>query len=326
MSASSRTYWLTEPCRIRREDGSIRIERADATPVRIPITDIRDIVAFDHVDINTAAISVLGRHGVIIHVLDHYGNYVGAITPAEENSSAHVIRSQVKLTDLPETKISVGRALVTAAAHNIRWCLETDLLDEPLKRLTEQLAECASPEQLMGAEGNFRRTAWGVLDTMLPPWLRLEGRTRRPPTNAGNAFISYMNAITYARVLTALRCTPLHPALGFLHADTDRRRNTLALDLAEPFKPLFAERLLRRVAAQKILRESDFEAGVGYVSLSRDGRKKVAELMRTELETTVYHRKLRRKVSYEELIHLEALKIVRLCLENETYTPFRPWW
>lgn len=80
------------------------------------------------------------------------------------------------------------------------------------------------------------------------------------------------------------------------------------------------------MAAQKILRESDFEAGVGYVSLSRDGRKKVAELMRTELETTVYHRKLRRKVSYEELIHLEALKIVRLCLENETYTPFRPWW
>src|SRR5690606_31917192 len=111
MSASSRTYWLTEPCRIRREDGSIRIERADGTRVRIPITDIRDIVAFDHVDINTSAISVLSRQGVIIHVLDHYGNYVGAITPAEENSSAHVIRSQVKLTDLPETKISVGRAL-----------------------------------------------------------------------------------------------------------------------------------------------------------------------------------------------------------------------
>lgn len=222
MSASSRTYWLTEPCRIRREDGSIRIERADATPVRIPITDIRDTVAFDHVDINTAAISVLGRHGVIIHVLDHYGNYVGAITPAEENSSAHVIRSQVKLTDLPETKISVGRALVTAAAHNIRWCLETDLLDEPLKRLTEQLAECASPEQLMGAEGNFRRTAWGVLDTMLPPWLRLEGRTRRPPTNAGNAFISYMNAITYARGPDR---AALHPAASSARFPARRYRS-----------------------------------------------------------------------------------------------------
>ncbi|MEU9891061.1 type I-B CRISPR-associated endonuclease Cas1b [Sphaerisporangium sp. NPDC051017] len=326
MSAVSRTYWLTEPCRVRREDGSIRIERADSTPVRIPITDIRDLVIFDHVDLNTSAVSVLSKHGVIVHVLDHYGNYAGALTPAEENSSAHVLRRQVALTADEETKLTIGRALVATTAHNIRWSLETDLLDEPLARLDEQLTACESTEQLMGVEGNFRRTVWGVLDTMLPPWLRLEGRTRRPPTNAGNAFISYMNAITYARVLTALRCTPLHPALGFLHADTDRRRNTLALDLAEPFKPLFAERLLRRAAAQKTLRDSDFESGVGYASLSRDGRKKIAEMIRAELATTVYHRRLRRKVSYEELIHLEALKLVRLCLENEPYKPFRPWW
>ncbi|GAB3460112.1 hypothetical protein GCM10027570_44640 [Streptomonospora sediminis] len=98
------------------------------------------------------------------------------------------------------------------------------------------------------------------------------------------------------------------------------------MDLAEPFKPLFAERLLRRAAAQRTLRESDFESSVGRASLSKDGRKKVAEMLRTELSTTVYHRKLRRKVSYEELIHLEALKIVRLCLENAQYKPFRPWW
>jgi CRISPR-associated protein Cas1 len=178
----------------------------------------------------------------------------------------------------------------------------------------------------MGVEGNFRRTAWEVLDTLLPPWLRLGGRSRRPPANAGNAYISYANAIIYAKVLTTLRCTPLHPAIGFLHADTDRRRNTLALDLAEPFKPLFAERLLKRAAAQKTLSQSDFESGVGQASLSANGRKKVAELIRGELGASVYHRSLRRKVSYEELIHLEALKLVRLCLEQVPYKPFRPWW
>lgn len=56
MTAVSRTYWLTEPCRIRREDNSVRIERADS-PVHVPVTDIRDLVAFDHVEINTSAIS-----------------------------------------------------------------------------------------------------------------------------------------------------------------------------------------------------------------------------------------------------------------------------
>lgn len=326
MTAASRTYWLTEPCRIRREGNSVRIERADSSPVHVPVTDIRDLVTFDHVDLNTSAISLLSRHGVTIHVLDHYGNYAGAVTPAEDMASADVVRRQVTLTADPGTRLAVARSLVTATAFNVRWALDTSLLDGPLARIDDQLAACTDTGQVMGVEGNFRRTAWGVLDTVLPPWLRLDGRSRRPPANAGNAFVSYLNSIIYARVLTALRCTPLHPAIGFLHADTDRRRNTLALDIAEPFKPLFAERLLRRAAAQKTLSEADFESGVGHASLSARGRKKVAELIRAELAVTVYHRGLRRKVSYEELIHLEALKIVRFCLEDVSYKPFRPWW
>jgi CRISP-associated protein Cas1 len=28
----------------------------------------------------------------------------------------------------------------------------------------------------MGAEGTFRRSAWEVIDTKLPDWLRLDGR------------------------------------------------------------------------------------------------------------------------------------------------------
>ncbi len=65
---------------------------------------------------------------------------------------------------------------------------------------------------------------------------------------------------------------------------------------------------------------------MGRASLSRDGRKKVAGMVKEELAASVHHRSLKRKVSYEELIHLEALKLVRLCLEDKPYKPFRPWW
>ncbi|MCZ1006887.1 type I-B CRISPR-associated endonuclease Cas1b [Streptomyces lydicus] len=326
MPAAGRTYWLTEPCRIRREDNSIRVERPDGSPVRIPITDIRDLIAFDHVDVNTSAMSMLSRNGVTLHILDHYGNHAGHFSPAESVASAAVIRRQVEITADPDRRTAIGRALVLAAAENLRWALDTDLLDPALQSLRTDLPDCKDDDAIMGQEGNFRRTAWAVLDTQLPPWLRLNGRTRRPPTNAGNAFISYLNALVYARVLTALRSTPLHPAIGFLHSDTDRRRNTLALDLAEPFKPLFAERLLKRTAHQRALKPTDFETDVGRASLSTNGRKKIAALVREELSTTVHHRTLKRKVSYEELIHLEALKLVRLCLEDTPYKPFHPWW
>ncbi|MFC4329540.1 type I-B CRISPR-associated endonuclease Cas1b [Streptomyces andamanensis] len=326
MPAATRTYWLTEPCRIRREDNSIRIERVDGAPVRIPVTDIQDLVMFDHVDINTSVMSLLSRSGITLHVLDHYGNHAGHFAPAESMASAAVVRRQVEITADHTRRMTIARALVHATAQNLRWALDTDLLNPALESLSTKLPDCDDPDAVMGQEGNFRRTAWAVLDTQLPAWLRLDGRTRRPPTNAGNAFVSYLNSIVYARVLTALRSTPLHPAIGFLHADTDRRRNTLALDLAEPFKPLFTERLLRRAAAQKTLKPSDFETDVGRASLSRDGRKKVAGMVKEELAASVHHRSLKRKVSYEELIHLEALKLVRLCLEDKPYKPFRPWW
>ncbi|MFF5881010.1 type I-B CRISPR-associated endonuclease Cas1b [Streptomyces californicus] len=326
MPAASRTYWLTEPCRIRREDNSVRIERPDGSPVHIPITDIRDLIAFDHIDINTSALSLLSQNGITLHVLDHYGNHAGHFTPAHSMASAIVVRHQVDLTADPQQRLNISRSIVLATAENLRWSLDTDLLDPALDHLRTALPHCDSTDALMGQEGNLRRTAWAVLDTQLPPWLRLNGRTRRPPTNAGNAFISYLNSLVYARVLTALRSTPLHPAIGFLHSDTDRRRNTLALDLAEPFKPLFAERLLKRAAAKKYLKETDFETDVGRAALSKNGRKKIAALVKEELAITVYHRTLKRQVSYEELIHLEALKIVRLCLEGATYKPFKPWW
>ncbi|MGW6742467.1 hypothetical protein ACWGDX_17375 [Streptomyces sp. NPDC055025] len=54
--------------------------------------------------------------------------------------------------------------------------------------------------------------------------------------------------------------------------------------------------------------------------------KRVTTLEKEELATTVHHRTLKRNVSYEELVHLEALKIVRMCLEDKPYKPFRPWW
>ncbi|WP_230393844.1 CRISPR-associated endonuclease Cas1 [Plantactinospora alkalitolerans] len=88
----------------------------------------------------------------------------------------------------------------------------------------------------------------------------------------------------------------------------------------------WAVALLRRAAAQRTLTAADFVSDVGSASLSPAGRKKVAVMVREELATTVHHRQLRRKVSYEELLHLEALKLVRLCLEGMPYKPFRPWW
>jgi CRISPR-associated protein Cas1 len=326
MAAAARTYWLTTACRIRRKDQSLVIERESGDKIHIPVTDVRDLVACAPADINTAAISLLNQHHINVHFLSHYGDYAGSLLTAETSASGEVVLGQARLATDPGARLPIARGIVVAAGFNIRRVIDRDLLTRPFTVLEESAAAATTAEQLMGAEGTFRRSAWEVIDTKLPPWLQLAGRSRRPPANAGNAFISYINGIIYARVLTAIRLTPLHTGIAFLHSTMERHRHSLVLDVSEVFKPLFAERLLLRMSGRQQLKPAHFDAGTGHAMLSDQGRKLVIQTVRDELATTIKHRRLARNVAYEELLHLEALQLTQTCLEGTPYRPFRIWW
>jgi len=326
MATAARTYWLTTACRIARKDQSLVIERAGGKPVHIPVTDVRDIVACAPADLNTAVISLLNTHRINVHFLSYYGDYAGSLLTSETSTSGETVMAQARLAGDNAASLEIARSMVRAAAFNVRRVIDRDLLTRPLTVLEKSVAEAATRDQLMGAEGTFRRSAWEVLDTRLPEWLQLAGRSRRPPRNAGNAFISYANGITYARVLTAIRLTPLHSGIAFLHGTMERQRHSLVLDVAEVFKPLFAERLLLRLAGRGQLKPHHFDADTSQAMLSDTGRKLVVQTIRDELAVTVQHRSLRRKVAYDELLYLEALQLTRACLEKTPYKPFRIWW
>ncbi|GGP08435.1 CRISPR-associated endonuclease Cas1 [Nonomuraea glycinis] len=326
MPTASRTYWLTTPCRIQRKDQSLRIERIGGEPLHIPITDVRDIVACESVDLNTAVISLLNRHHINVHFLSHYGDYAGSLLTADTSASGQTVLAQARLAGDDAASLDIARAIVTSAAANIRRVIDRKLLARPMERLESSVAAAATREELMGVEGTFRRSAWAVMDTRLPDWLKLEGRSRRPPRNAGNAFISYVNGIVYARLLSAVRLTPLHTGVAFLHSTMERQRHSLVLDLSEVFKPLFAERLLLRLASRGQLKPTHFDLDVNQAMLSETGRRLVVQTVRDELAVTIHHRGLGRNVAYDELLYLEALQLTRRCLEGVPYKPFKIWW
>lgn len=326
MPEAARTYWLTSPCRIRRKDQSLVIERDGQQARHVPITDVREIIACESVDVNTAVVSLLNRHRVDIHLLSYYGDYIGSVLGAETNTSGTAVLAQASLAQDEQRRLELARQLVTACAFNVRRVIDRQLLDRPYRALEEQVESATTSEELMGAEGTFRRSAWSVMDTKLPEWLQLHGRSRRPPRNAGNAFVSYGNGILYARCLTALRLTPLHTGIAFLHSPMERQRHSLALDLAEVFKPLFVERVLLRMVSRNQLQPKHFNVDANQASLSEEGRRLLVQTIRDDLGTSIRHRKLMRSVAYDELIYLDALQMTRACLEGKPYQAFRIWW
>jgi CRISPR-associated protein Cas1 len=94
------------------------------------------------------------------------------------------------------------------------------------------------------------------------------------------------------------------------------------LDIAEIFKPIFVEKLILNLIGNKVLNENHFEEALGGIFLNEEGRKLFVSAFDRQLETTFYHKKLKRKISYKTLIRLELYKLTKHLLEEEIYKPF----
>ena len=177
----------------------------------------------------------------------------------------------------------------------------------------------------MGIEGNIRRVYYAAFPDILGDKYDFQNRVKNPPDNAVNALISFGNSLVYTTCLTEIYRTQLSPLISFLH-EPGNRRFSLALDLAEIFKPLLADRILFACLNQQRIKSKDFNKELNFCHLSEKGRKTFVKAYEEKLTTTIQHRKLKRKVSYRRLIRLECYKLVKHITRSEEYEPFKAWW
>ncbi|MDT7858113.1 type I-B CRISPR-associated endonuclease Cas1b [Rubrivirga sp. S365] len=356
-----RDHYLFSNGRLRRRQNTLWFERA--TGDRIPADDPDDTGApsgslvgekavlpveavdalhlFGEVDLNSKLVVFLAQQRVPVHVYDYYGNYAATLYPREYLLSGRLTVAQADHYLRPTKRLALARAFVGASLFNVRRTLlyhekragDAGPIRDALAAVEREAArvpdEPAVPE-LMAAEGRARDAyyrAWpAVLGPATAAAFPYDGRTRRPPQNALNAAISFGNALCYAVCLKALYRTALDPTVSFLHEPGDRRYS-LALDLAEVFKPLLVDRAIFRLLKTGRLRPKHFEPRLGGTYLTDAGRRRFVEAWDERLRRTVKHRGLGRHVSYERLVRLDAYRLVRhLTDPGDPYVGFRAWW
>ena len=111
--------------------------------------------------------------------------------------------------------------------------------------------------------------------------------------------------------------THLDTTLSVLHAPTQARAS-LALDLAEVFKPVIADRVVFRLMTRSELGDGDFDEHDGAVLLSTAGRSKVVDAIRENLDST----KVGDLTGYRQVILREAYRVEAHVLGLEEYRPF----
>jgi len=313
------------------EDNKARVKVAERRI--IPVEDVDAIWVFGELALNSRVLVFLSQHKIPVHFFNYYGFYAGSYYPRDYLQAGFLIVKQVRHYSNKRLRLKIAREFILAALHNItrnlRYYgargLDLQFETEAVQTETLRLAGVKNIQELMACEGRARAAYYQAFSKILRDRVEFTRRVRRPPDNPVNALISFTNGLVYAATLSQIYRTQLDPTISFLH-EPGARRFSLALDLAEIFKPILADRLIFKVINNRQLHERDFAQDLNCCYLKESGRKTILKEWDSRLQTTIEHRRLRRKVSYERLIRLECYKLVKHLTNVEPYTGFRAWW
>jgi CRISPR-associated protein Cas1 len=231
-----------------------------------------------------------------------------------------------------EKRLVVARKFVDGAAYNMvknlqyynRRGKDTEPMIELMKTHASKLGEARNVQELMGLEGNIRQVYYEAFNLIVNDF-QMDGRSKQPPQNEVNALISFGNMMCYSYCLRAIHQTQLNPTISYLHTPGERRYS-LALDLAEIFKPIIVDRVIFKVLNKKEVQEKHFHSTLNRCVLNDAGKKIFVQAIESRMSETIQHRSLKRSVSYRHLIKLECYKLSKHLLGMEEYKPFKMWW
>lgn len=335
-------YITTEGAWLKKEGANIVMQVEGKERTRLPIHMLESLVCFGRVLVSPPLMGFCAENGVTITHLSPNGKFLARI---EGPVSGNVLlrRSQYRITDNDSDCATVVRNFLIGKVHNQRAVVARGLRDYSAKlgsvereglekartrlvRIARDLLQEHATNGLRGLEGEAAQVYFSVFDSLIRQdgeAFRFTGRTRRPPRDRINALLSFFYTLLTHDCRSALESVGLDPSVGFLHRDRPGRPS-LALDLAEEFRPLLGDRLALSLVNRRQLREKDFTiAESGGVVLIEDARKKVLTAYQERKREEIHHAFIDEKVPIGMLPILQAQLLARhLRGDLDAYPPF----
>ena len=133
--------------------------------------------------------------------------------------------------------MELAKAFIEGASYNIYRNLryyngrgkDVQSYMDAIEDLRKQIPKARSIQELMGDEGNIRKTYYSAWPVIIDQEIEFEKRVKNPPDNMVNTLISFVNTLIYTKVLGEIYQTQLNPTVSYLHEPGDRRFS-LSLD------------------------------------------------------------------------------------------------
>ncbi len=335
-------YVTSEGARLRRDGLNLVVMVEERERARFPVHGLCGVVAVGRVSASPGALELCVQEGVTVTFLSETGRFLARV---EGPVSGNVLlrREQYRRSEQPDRCAELVRSLVIGKTLNQRAVVRRALRDhgeraeEPVRRALEEaerrLTDVARRAQresdadaLRGLEGEAGRCYFAVFEKLIlvdDESFRFRGRSRRPPLDPLNALLSFVYTLLTHDLRSACETVGLDPAVGFLHRDRPGRPS-LALDLAEEFRPWLADRLVLSLVNRRQLTGADFRRlENGAVLLTEDARRSVIEAYQTRKREEMLHPFI------EEKVHIGAVSFVQAQIlsrhlrgELDAYAPF----
>lgn len=336
-----KTYYLFNPGQLERKDNTLKFtpivedgngEESNGQPRYLPVEDVNEFYVFGSLRANSSLFNFLGQKDIAVHFFDYYENYTGSFLPRDSLLNGKMILAQTSAYQNKKKRLLIAQKFIEAAAYNMVKNLQyynrrgKDMEDviNIIKGYAAKLSETNSVQELMGTEGMIRQTYYEAFNLILNDF-EMGNRSKQPPQNEVNALISFGNMMCYTFCLRASHQTQLNPTISFLHTPGERRYS-LALDVAEVFKPVIIDRVIFKVLNKREIQEKHFDRKLNKCLLNQSGKKIFVKAIEDKLMETIKHRTLNRNVSYRHLMKLECYKLAKHLLEIEEYKPFKMYW
>ena len=318
---------------LKRKDNTLQFTTYEGEKRDLPIERISDIYVMSEMTFNTPFINYISQYGIPMHFFNYYNFYTGSYYPRENLLAGQLLVKQVLHYTDYEKRIILAQKFIEAAADNIYRNLRyyngrgknVEMYMQQVDGLRKTIPKTSTIEELMGVEGNIRKQYYAAWSVIINQEIHFEKRVMHPPDNMINSLISFVNSLIYAKTLSEVYHTQLNPTISYLH-EPGARRFSLCLDISEIFKPLIGDRLIFSLLNKRQITEDSFTKELNFLHLKQDASKLIATELEKRLRTTIMHKGLGRKVSYQYLIRLEAYKLVKHLLGEKEYEGFTIWW
>jgi len=336
-----KTFYLFNPGQIERRDNTLKFTPyaidEDGTehagqPRYLPVEDINEFYCFGSLKANSSLFNFLGQKDICMHFFDYYENYTGSFMPRDSLLSGRMLLAQTSAYQNKKKRVVIAQRFIEAAAYNMvrnlmyynRRGKDLQAAIDTINELSSKISATTEIDELMGVEGQIRRTYYVCFDTILE-YFDMGDRTKQPPQNEVNSLISFGNMMCYTQCLRAIHQTQLNPTISFLHTPGERRYS-LCLDVSEIFKPIIIDRVIFRVLNRREIQEKHFDKKLNRCLLNETGKKIFVRAIEDKLEETFQHKALGRKVSFRHLVKLECYKLAKHLLDIEEYKPFKTYY